>query len=159
MNVQKWCEKKFLTTIFSPQTGLIDKQKAVLTTGPTNFRRIDRKSSLNAQCWNRKRTFSKKKILCKKSPWTRGKPFWQRCRLFSEKRLDFFAQGPQMINEANKGLSKRFSFVKLIPWTRKRQCRQLGRKKNRTKTDQFAINICNWWRKKIRQNFFHRKLI
>ena len=27
-------------------------------------------------------------------------------------------------------------------------------KKIRTKTDQFAINVCNWWRKKIRQNLF-----
>ena len=65
MNVQKWCEKKFLTKIFSQQSGLVDKQKAVLTTGPTNFRRNDRKCSLIAQCWNRKRTFSEKKFSAK----------------------------------------------------------------------------------------------
>ena len=65
MNVRKWCEKKFLTKIFSQQSGLIDKQKAVLTTWPTHFRRNDRKNSLNAQCWNRKRTFSEKKFSAK----------------------------------------------------------------------------------------------
>ena len=59
-DVKKIFDKNFFTTNWS-----IDKQKAVLTTGPTNFRRNDIKSSLNAQCWNRKRTFSKKNSLQK----------------------------------------------------------------------------------------------
>ena len=66
--VQKLWEKKILTKIFSPQTGLIDKQKKILTTGPTNFRRNDRKKSLHNQRWNRKRFFFKKQIWAKYPP-------------------------------------------------------------------------------------------
>ena len=41
--------KSFFDKKNSQQNVAIDKQKAVLTTGPTNFRRNDRNKSLNAQ--------------------------------------------------------------------------------------------------------------
>ena len=79
--------KKLLTKIFSTQTGLFDKQKTVLTTGPSNFRRNDRKMLLNDRWWKRRKTLSKK--FCKTSPWTRGKQLWQTFRLFfDEKKAD-----------------------------------------------------------------------
>ena len=59
-----------------------------------------------------------------------------------------------MINKTNKDLAKRFSFVKLIPWTRKRQCRQLGRKK----IEQRLINLRSmsviYGEKKLDETFF-----
>ena len=59
-----------------------------------------------------------------------------------------------MINETNKDLSKRFSFLKLIPWTRKRQCRQLGRKQ----FEQRLINLRSmsviYGDKKLDETFF-----
>ena len=84
-------EKKNWTNIFSPETGLTDKQKTVLTSRPTNFCRKDRQNAINAQ-WSKKkkRFFFEKKIPCKISPWTRGEQFWQPCRLFSEKKALIF---------------------------------------------------------------------
>ena len=153
MNVQKWCEKNFLTKFFH--------NNLVWLTNRKQYWQRDRQISVemtenvrsmpNAEI---EKELSPKKILCKKSHWTRGKPFWQRCRLFSEKSLDCFAQGTQMINETNKDLSKRFSFVKLIPWTRKRQCRQLGRKQ----FEQRLINLRSmsviYGDKKLDETFF-----
>ena len=66
-----------------------------------------------------------------------------------QKSPDLFAHCPQMINETNKCFSKRFYTLKMIPWTRRIQCRQLGRKKNRKRTDQFAINVRNRWEKNL----------
>ena len=153
MNVQKWCEKKFLTKFFH--------NNLVWLTNRKQYWQRDRQISVemtenvrsmpNAEI---EKELFPKKILCKKSHWTRGKPFWQRCRLFSEKSLDCFAQGTPMINETNKDLSKRFSFVKLIPWTRKRQCCQLGRKK----IEQRLINLRSmsviYGEKKLDETFF-----
>ena len=51
--------EKIFDKHFSPETGLIDKQKTVLTSGLTKFRRNDIQKLLNAQWW-KKRTLSKK---------------------------------------------------------------------------------------------------
>ena len=140
-------EKNVWRTFFSPQTGQIDKQKAVLTTRPTKVCRNDKKTRLMLND-DLKKTFSIKNFF-NRSPWTRGKQFWQPCYLFSGKKtLDFFAQCPQLINETNKCLSELFYVHKLIPLTRRMQCRQLGQKKW-TMTDQFAINAQKWCEKKV----------
>ena len=81
--------EKIFDKHFSPETGLIDKQKTVLTKGATIFRRNDRQMSINAQWSNKKKLFEKKNP-CKISPWTRGEQFWQPCRLFSEKKPWYF---------------------------------------------------------------------
>ena len=55
-------KKNFWQKFCSPQTGLIDKQKAVLTSGLTRFRRNDIQKSLNAQ-WLKKKNFFAKNSL------------------------------------------------------------------------------------------------
>ena len=104
--------KNFLTKRISPQTGAIDKQKAVLTARPTKVSRKDWKSSLKAKWWNKKRTFSKKtssKNHLGHVVSSLDKPV----DCFLEKSLDLFAQGTQMVNETNKVLTKRFYVLKL----------------------------------------------
>ena len=104
--------KKVWTKVFSQQTDLIDIQKAVRTTGPTNFRRNDRKNSLNAQWWIKQRTFSKK-TSSKNHLGHVVSSFDKLADCFSEKSPNFFAQGTQMTNETNKVLTKRFYVLKL----------------------------------------------
>ena len=54
--------EKIFDKHFSPETGLIDKQKTVLTKGATIFRRNDRQMSINAQWSNKKKLFEKKSL-------------------------------------------------------------------------------------------------
>ena len=76
-------EKINLDKIFSSQTVLMDTQKAVPTTGRTNFCRVDRQMSLNSKWW-KKETFQKKSF--KKPSWLHGKQLWQFCRLFFDEK-------------------------------------------------------------------------
>ena len=80
--------EKIFDKHFSPETGLIDKQKTVLTSGLTKFRRNDIQKLLNAQWW-KKKNFIKKNFF-KKSSWIRGKQMWQICRLFFWQKKPLF---------------------------------------------------------------------
>ena len=160
MNVQKWCEKKFWQKFCSPQTGLIDKQKAVLTTGLTKFRRNDIKKLLNAQWW-KKKNFIKKNFF-KKSSWIRGKQMWQICRFFFDKKKSLFLRSilEEHEKKKTKPLSKQSFVLKFFLWSRRMQFCQTNRNFFGKKgTDEFLLNFRKWWRKKFGQTFFHQKLV
>ena len=120
-------EKIILDKIFSPESGLMDTQKAVPTTGPTNFCRIDRQKSLNSKWW-KKETFQKK--FFKKPSWTHGKQLWQFCRLFLTKKNRWFSVQvwKSMKKTQTKILSKQSYVLKLILRTRRMQFCQVDRK-------------------------------
>ena len=173
-------EKKILDKHFSPETGLIDKQKTVLTSGLTKFRRNDIQKLLNAQWW-KKRTLSKKtssknlldkisskwyvkkknfikKNFFKKSSWIRGKQMWQICRLF-------FWQKKTVISPFNFGRTWKKTnniFVKtmfcpqIFPLDTWKAVLLSWPKDFRKKTDKFLLNVRKWWRKNFRQTFFTR---
>ena len=120
------------------------------TDNPTNKSLSNwQKNSLNAQWWNEKKIFFSKKNSSTDLLGHNVSSFDNAADCCPKKSLDFFAQGLQMINETNKYFSKRFYVFKLTPWTRRMQCRQLGRKKFRTKTEIFAIYVQKLWEKKF----------
>ena len=98
--------EKIFDKHFSPETGLIDKQKTVLTKGATIFRRNDRQMSVNAQ-WSNKKKLFEKKIPAKYPHGHVVSNFDNPVDCFPKKSLDILAQGPQRINKINKSLSKR----------------------------------------------------
>ena len=98
--------EKIFDKHFSPETGLIDKQKTVLTKGATIFRRNDRQMSINAQ-WSNKKKLFEKKIPAKYPHGHVVSNFDNPVDCFPKKSLDLLAQGPQRINKSNKSLSKR----------------------------------------------------
>ena len=113
--------EKYLRKIFSPQTDLIDKQKAVLTSGLTKFRRNDIQKLLNAQWWKKKKFF--KKNFFKKSSWIRGKQMWQICRLFFWQKKPLFLRSISEEHEKKQTtyLSKQCFVLKFFLWTRGKQ--------------------------------------
>ena len=144
---------------FSPQTVLMDTQKAVPTTGPTNFCRNDRQKSLNAKWW-KKETFQKK--FFQKPSWTRGKQLWQFCRLFLDEKktvASLFVFGRTWKKHKqklrpNKVMSSKWSFGLV-------ECSfvKLNGKFSKT-VDKFPLNVQKCWRKTfLTEVFFYHKLL
>ena len=121
-------EKRNLDKIFSPQTGLIDTQKAVPTTGPTNCCRNDRQKSLNAKWW-------KTEIFQKQSSKNLLGHVVSSCDkfaqlFFEEKKRWFSVQVWKNINKTQtKTLSKQGYDHKLILRTRRMQFRQVDQER------------------------------
>ena len=113
--------EKIFDKHFSPETGLIDKQKTVLTSGLTKFRRNVIQKLLNAQWW-KKKNFIKKNFF-KKSSWIRGKQMWQICRLFFWQKKPLFLRSISEEHEKKQttSLSKQCFVLKFFLWTRGKQ--------------------------------------
>ena len=97
--------EKIFDKHFSPETGLIDKQKTVLTKGATILRRNDRQMSINA-LWSNKKKLFEKKIPAKYPHGHVVSNFDNPVDCFPKKRLDFLAQGPQGIKKNKQKLVK-----------------------------------------------------
>ena len=149
INVQKWCEKKvFDKKNFHHKLVQLRNRKQYWQSDQQEFVELTKKL---AQCpmmkW--KKDFFSKKNSSTDLLGHNVSSFDNAADCCPKKSLEFFAQGLQMINETNKYFSKRFYVFKLTPWTRRMQCRQLGRKKFRTKTEIFAIYVQKLWEKKF----------
>ena len=98
------------------------------------------RNSLKFQWWAKKESFRKKSL--QQISLTSGNQFWQNCYLFSDRKKPFnFRSMFEKDEKTYRKFSKQMFVLKVILQTLRKQCRPLGRKKSRTKTDQFAIVV------------------
>ena len=128
-------EKIFTTNCCNGQTdsSFDDTAEKFLSESQEEFR-----SSFNDE--QKKESFRKKSL--HQISLTSGNPFWQNCYLFSDRKNRLiFRSMFEKDEKTYRKISKQMFVFKVILRTLRKQCRPFGRKKIRTKTDQFAIDV------------------